>query len=37
MGAVIRDEKGLILASCSKKLNSAYSAIEIDALAAAME
>lgn len=36
MGAVIRDESGLILASCSKKLNHAYSAIEIEALAAAM-
>lgn len=34
MGAVIRDERGLILASCSKKLNYAYSAIKVEALAA---
>ncbi|XP_075635214.1 uncharacterized protein LOC142607567 [Castanea sativa] len=36
IGVVIRDNKGLILASCSKKLPKAYSGEEIEALAAAL-
>ena len=33
--AVIRDENGLVLGSCSKHLPQAYSAVEVEALAAA--
>ena len=36
MGAVIRNERGLVLASCLKKLNRAYLANEIESLAAVM-
>ena len=35
VGAVIRDENGLVLGSCSKHLPQAYSAVEVEALAAA--
>ena len=35
VGAVIRDENGLVLGSCTKRLPQAYSAVEVEALAAA--
>ena len=35
VGVVIRDENGLVLGSCSKHLPQAYSAVEVEALAAA--
>ena len=35
VGAVIRDENGLVLGSCSKHLPQAYNAVEVEALAAA--
>ena len=35
VGAVIRDENGLVLGSCTKLLPQAYSAVEVEALAAA--
>ena len=35
VGAVIREENGLVLGSCSKHLPQAYSAVEVEALAAA--
>ena len=35
LGAVIRDEYGLVLGSCSKLLPQAYSAMVVEALAAA--
>ncbi|XP_075665465.1 uncharacterized protein LOC142635144 [Castanea sativa] len=35
IGIVIRDRSGLVIASCSKKLQQAYSSAEVEALAAA--
>jgi len=35
IGVVIRDENGLVLGSCTKRLSQAYSAMEIEAMAAA--
>ena len=32
---VVRDENGLVLGSCSKRLPQAYSAVEVEAMAAA--
>lgn len=35
IGVVVRDENGLVLGSCSKRLPQAYSAMEVEAMAAA--
>lgn len=35
IGVVVRDENGLVLGSCSKRLPQAYSAMEVKAMAAA--
>ncbi|KAK9998404.1 hypothetical protein SO802_018007 [Lithocarpus litseifolius] len=35
IGVVVRDENGLVLGSCSKRLTQAYSAVEVEAMAAA--
>ena len=35
IGVVIRDENGLVLGSYTKRLSQAYSAMEIEAMAAA--
>ena len=34
VGAMIRDENGLVLGSCTKRLPQAYSVVEVEALAA---
>ena len=35
IGVVVRDENGMVLGSCTKRLPQAYSAMEVEAIAAA--